>query len=46
MLKATGVSNFMANAMGSAVYLNIGWVAKTVKPMPDIDRLFKDILIT
>ena len=46
MLKATGVSNFIANTMGSAVYLNIGWAAKAVKPMPDIDRLFKDILIT
>ena len=46
MLKATGVSNFMANTMGSAVYLNIGWAAKAVKPMPDINRLFKDILIT
>ena len=46
MLKATGVNNFMANTMGSAVYLNIGWVTKAVKPMLDVDRLFKDILIT
>lgn len=46
MLKCTGVSELKADIMGASVYLNVGWLYKSQKPMLATNEIFKEILIT